>query len=236
MTTSDRPRAITFDAGQTLVELDTAMLSARLGERGVACTAAALERALPGAWKHHEAAVAAGAKHPWKEMMTALLEGAVVAGSAPHVDWLFDQQPTRNLWRRPVEGMRMLVEELHAARVPMAVLSNSEGRLEELLVELDWARLFVAIADSGRLGVSKPDPGIFAWTCERLGVAAEDVVHIGDSREADVEGAIAAGLRAVWFGPAARDLGDPRVVACADATALRRQLVAWRVLDGGRNA
>ena len=229
-------RALTFDAGPTLVELDTAMLAARLGERGVAVTEDALERALPDAWRHHEAAVAAGAKHPWKEMMTALLGGAGVAAPGPHVEWLWEQQPGRNLWRRPVRGMRALVEELAAAGVPIAVLSNSEGKLAELLDELGWAPHFVAIADSGALGIAKPDRGIFDWTCTQLGVPAAEVVHIGDSYEADIEGALGAGLRAVWFGPAARDLGDPRVVACVDAAALRRQLVAWHVFLEARTA
>ncbi len=41
---------VTFDAGQTLIELDTAMLAARLAERGVATTAAALAAAQPAAW------------------------------------------------------------------------------------------------------------------------------------------------------------------------------------------
>jgi hypothetical protein len=47
--------AVSFDAGQTLVELDAAMLVDRLFERGVAVTEAAIEAALPAAWRHHEA-------------------------------------------------------------------------------------------------------------------------------------------------------------------------------------
>jgi putative hydrolase of the HAD superfamily len=222
-------RAITFDAGQTLVELDTAMLAARCGERGLAVAAAAIDAALPGAWRHHEQAVAAGVPHPWQELMAAALRGA--AGEAPAipaiVEWLFAEQPRRNLFRRPVAGMRELVADLHGRGVPMAVVSNSEGRLAELLDELGWSRWFVAIADSGRLGVTKPDPRIFAWALERLGTTAAETVHIGDSFEADVEGALAAGLRAIWFGPAARATGDPRMAACHDAASLRARLDAW---------
>ena len=224
-------RAITFDAGQTLVELDTAMLAARCGERGLAVAAAAIDAALPAAWRHHEQAVAAGVPHPWQELMTAALRGA--AGDAPAipaiVEWLFAEQPRRNLFRRPVAGMRELVAELHGRGVPMAVVSNSEGRLAELLDELGWSRWFVAIADSGRLGVAKPDPEIFRWAAARLGVAPGAIVHVGDSREADVEGALGAGLRAVWFGPAARPLPDPRVASCADAASLRGALAAWGI-------
>jgi HAD superfamily hydrolase (TIGR01509 family) len=222
-------RAVTFDAGQTLVELDTTMLAARCAERGLIVDAAALDAAVPGAFRHHDALVARGATHPWKQVMERLLTGAGAdpAAAAPVVDWLFEQQPARNLFRRGIAGMRELVEDLHRRGVPMAVVSNSEGRLAALLDELDWSRFFVAIADSGVLGVAKPDPAIFAWTLERLGVPAGEVVHVGDSRGADVDGALAAGMRAIWFGPAAHDLGDPRVAACADAPALRARLDEW---------
>src|SRR5688572_25110480 len=77
--------AVTFDAGQTLIELDTAMLAQRLGERGIAADAGALEAALPGAWRTYDALLAAGrvghggggrATNGWKALMDALLAGA----------------------------------------------------------------------------------------------------------------------------------------------------------------
>ncbi|MCB9559945.1 MAG: HAD-IA family hydrolase [Kofleriaceae bacterium] len=221
--------AVTFDAGQTLVELDTAMLAARLAERGLDVAAAALDAAWPAAWRHHEAEVGRGARHPWRQLMAALLAGAGVPAAAldATVAWLWDQQATRNLWRRDVPGMRALVADLAAAGVPLAVVSNSEGHLAALLAELGWARWFVAIADSGVLGVAKPDPGIFAWAGARLGVAADAIVHVGDSRAADVVGARAAGLRAIWFGADATPLDDPGVVAARDAAATRAALAAW---------
>jgi putative hydrolase of the HAD superfamily len=56
-----------------------------------------------------------------------------------------------------------------------------------------------ALIVSEEAGVSKPDPAIFAIALERLGVVASDAVMIGDSWAADVEGAIGAGVRAIWF-------------------------------------
>ena len=47
--------------------------------------------------------------------------------------------------------------------------------------------------------MAKPDPRIFAIALERLGCAAADAVMIGDSWPADIEGARAAGVRAIWF-------------------------------------
>jgi HAD superfamily hydrolase (TIGR01509 family) len=223
--------AVSFDAGQTLVELDAAMLVDRLFERGVAVTEAAIEAALPAAWRHHEASIAAGARHPWRELMTALLDGADVEAEriAGLVAWLRDEQPRRNLWRRPVAGMRDLVEELHDRGVPLAVVSNSEGHLAELLAELGWARWFAVIADSGVLGVAKPDAAIFAWAADRLGVAPAAIVHVGDSREADVEGALGAGMHAIWFGAAARPIPHDHARTCHDAASLRAALAAWGV-------
>jgi putative hydrolase of the HAD superfamily len=110
--------------------------------------------------------------------------------------------------------------------VPVAVLSNSEGRLAELVEELGWSARFVAIADSGELGIEKPGRAIFAWTAARLGAPLERVAHVGDSLSADVEGALAAGMRAVWFrGDPARAaaLGDRAAVA-ADASETRAAL------------
>jgi FMN hydrolase / 5-amino-6-(5-phospho-D-ribitylamino)uracil phosphatase len=48
-------------------------------------------------------------------------------------------------------------------------------------------------------GVSKPDRRLFALAAERLGVAMGEMVHVGDSEEADVAGAIGAGAWAIRF-------------------------------------
>ena len=52
---------------------------------------------------------------------------------------------------------------------------------------------------SEEAGVSKPDPGIFEIALRRSGAMAAEAVMIGDSWTNDVEGARAAGIRAVWF-------------------------------------
>ncbi|KYF66438.1 HAD family hydrolase [Sorangium cellulosum] len=228
--------AVSFDFGQTLVELDTGLLSARLAERGITAFREQLDGAVDAGWRAYNEAIQRGfGGHPWKIMMRRLLEvGGVPAGALDAaVDWLWTEQPRKNLWRRPIAGMIDVVAELVQAGVPVAVLSNSEGRLDELVDELGWSARFVAVADSGRLGFEKPGREIFAWTAERLGAPLAAVVHVGDSLAADVEGALAAGMRAVWF------KGDPRraaqmphaerVAVCDDADSLRRALRAFGV-------
>jgi FMN phosphatase YigB (HAD superfamily) len=142
--------AVTFDAGQTLVELDPAMLARRLGERGVQVDAAALEAAVPAAWARYDEVIGRVAR-PWHVLMDALLEGAGCGdGRAALVAWLWDEQPRANLWRRPVAGMIELVDALRAAGVPVGVLSNSEGKLAELFDEIGWGGRFDVVIDSGR--------------------------------------------------------------------------------------
>ena len=151
---------ITFDVGQTLVELDLDFLCLRLGERGVSANVATLAAAAPAAWDHYDRLVDAGHEHPWHGLMDALLEGAGVAsGRAVLVDWLWSEQPRKNLWRQPIAPMVELARDLAARGIRLGIVSNSEGRLAELLVEIAIAEPFATVVDSGRFGIAKPDTG-----------------------------------------------------------------------------
>ncbi len=50
-------------------------------------------------------------------------------------------------------------------------------------------------------GIAKPDRGIFDLTWEKIGCQSSEVIHIGDSVENDVQGAINAGVTPVWYNP-----------------------------------
>ena len=227
--------AVTFDAGQTLIDLDTELLAARLAERGVTVAPAVLQAAAPQAWRQYDAAVAAGTGgHPWRVLMDALLAGAGQAHAPARgelVEWLWQEQPRKNLWRREVPGMFALARALRRRGLAVAVLSNSEGALAELFEEMGWAADFDVITDSGKVGVEKPDPRIFALTLARLGASAEHTVHIGDSWPADIEGARGAGLRAIWFGRHAmaseRALPPGQIGRASEAAEVARLLADW---------
>lgn len=82
-----------------------------------------------------------------------------------------------------------------AARVPVAALSNGNADLERIGV----AHLFAFQLGAREHGAAKPVASIFHAACERLGVAPEHVLHVGDHVEMDVAGAISAGLRGCWI-------------------------------------
>jgi putative hydrolase of the HAD superfamily len=89
------------------------------------------------------------------------------------------------------------LEALRAAGVRTVVVSNWDWSLHERLAETGLADLVDGALASAEVGSAKPDGGIFRSALELAGVAARDAWHVGDTPEADVAGARAAGLRPV---------------------------------------
>ena len=224
--------AVTFDFGQVLASFDPAFLVEKLRERGEDGDVARFEAALPVAWHAYGIALREGGHGAgaWKTFLrTVLVEGGSPgAAKEDLLDWLFVDQKRRNLWQKPVEGMIDVVRDLRRRGVPVAILSNSEGKLVELVAKLGWTGDFPVIADSGVLGFEKPGRAIFEWTADRLGVAIDRLVHVGDSWAADVEGALGVGARAVWF-PAAdeRELDRSRVLPARSVDDVRRAIASF---------
>ncbi len=103
--------------------------------------------------------------------------------------------------RRAVSGAAALLR-LVRARARVGIVSNN--LLDEQRDKLRVCGLtpYVdALVVSEEAGTPKPDPAIFALALERLGCEAPDAVMVGDSWAADIAGARAAGIRAIWFNP-----------------------------------
>ena len=120
------------------------------------------------------------------------------AGKIAHDLWFFEG--CEHLVR-PFDGCTELLAvlaELHKVGVitngpirPQAIKFRALGMMEHF-----HADLFVT---SEHAGCFKPDERIFRYALERAGVEPHEAVHVGDSLEADVAGALGAGMRAVWF-------------------------------------
>jgi FMN phosphatase YigB (HAD superfamily) len=79
-------------------------------------------------------------------------------------------------------------------------VSNSDGRVEEALQAAGLRSFFDVVVDSALIGVEKPDPRIFQAALQRLGVAPEEALYVGDLYSVDILGARAAGMEAVLLG------------------------------------
>jgi putative hydrolase of the HAD superfamily len=105
----------------------------------------------------------------------------------------------------------------------LVVVSNWDVSLHERLAETGLAGLVDGALASAELGVAKPDPAIFAEALDVAGARAEDAWHVGDSVEADVGGALAAGIRPVLVARDGAAGGVPAgVPAIASLTELPR--------------
>jgi putative hydrolase of the HAD superfamily len=117
-------------------------------------------------------------------------------------------------------------KQLHeiGERYPMAVISNADGKIEDVLRRRDIADCFRTITDSGLVGYEKPHPEIFRQALKSMNTTPEESLYVGDVYSVDYLGATSAGMQAVLMDvPGAyRDKGVPRVESLAELqTALR---------------
>lgn len=79
----------------------------------------------------------------------------------------------------------------------LAVISNFEEWLEEMLTAWEVTPLFDFLVVSGKEGIEKPEPRIFEIALEKAGVAPEESVYVGDNPRLDFEAAESMGMTGV---------------------------------------
>lgn len=82
----------------------------------------------------------------------------------------------------------------------LGLITNGESRLQNAKVDCSGLRPLLDLsAVSGDEGIHKPDARLFRRIAARLGVAAEDCLFVGDNVKNDIDGALSAGMQAVWI-------------------------------------
>jgi putative hydrolase of the HAD superfamily len=89
------------------------------------------------------------------------------------------------------------LQTLRRAGLTLGVCSNWGWELNAYLDEVGLLALIDSSVTSARAGARKPHPSIYATSVESLGVAADEVVFVGDSWEPDVRGPRRLGMTAV---------------------------------------
>jgi putative hydrolase of the HAD superfamily len=110
---------------------------------------------------------------------------------------------------------------LRSLGLRVVVVSNWDASLHERLEQTGLAKLVDGAVASAEFGHAKPAAAIFEHALALAGVPAEAALHAGDSVDADVAGALGAGLQAalvVRDGAARR--APPGVPAIASLTEL----------------
>jgi putative hydrolase of the HAD superfamily len=127
-------------------------------------------------------------------------------------------------WDQIVPGTRGILERIRS-RFRVAVISNADGRIEQVLARCAIADCFESITDSGIVGVEKPRREIFEAALRSMGARAEESLYVGDVYSVDYVGARDTGMDAVLFDVAGayRDRGVPRVESLEQLESWLRQ-------------
>ena len=114
---------------------------------------------------------------------------------------------------RLLPGATELLADLRGRRISLALISNGPSDMQRSGIRrLGLGDYFEVVLVSGdrEVGVRKPGRRIFGLACERLGVGAQEALMVGDDREQDIQGAVAAGMAALRVSdPGGRASGDP---------------------------
>lgn len=82
----------------------------------------------------------------------------------------------------------------------LGLVTNGASCLQrEKLAASGLGGYFEVVVAAGDVGAGKPDAAMFREALARLGAAAHDTTMVGDNLERDIDGALDAGLRAVWL-------------------------------------
>jgi len=131
-------------------------------------------------------------------------------------------------WSKVLPDTVPVLKKLKAAGYYLAVISNSDGSVEDELQRAGLDEYLEFVIDSSVVGVEKPHPEIFQMALERSGIKPGEAVYVGDTYPTDIGGAELAGLRGIlidWVG-AYPDANCPRITSLSELGDLVEQIRA----------
>jgi HAD superfamily hydrolase (TIGR01549 family) len=200
-------RAVVFDFGQTLVDSSEGFRAAEKEAQGKAFAALGLAdreefldlyRAIRTAFHSRsrfsrKAILEEVFRHYGKDPDPLLLEA-----------WEIDYWQRVQTMTRVFPEAEGILKKLRARGYRLALITNAQGQQAEGQHRLgnypELERLFEVVVVAGEGGIPpKPDPCPFRICLERLAIAPEEAVYVGDDWRIDVLGAGAVGMQPLWL-------------------------------------
>lgn len=190
---------VTFDVGGTLISPSPSVghvYADIAAQHGVKAEPAALNEGFREAWQvktdfdYSEEAWYGLVKHSFGPLAEKLPEAFFPAVYRRFID--------AEVWSVHEDALAVL-DELASRDFNLGVISNWDDRLRPLLKNLKLTPYFQAITVSCEVQFPKPNGVIFEQALRSLGAAPGAVLHVGDSREEDAEGARNAGLHGLYL-------------------------------------
>jgi 2-haloacid dehalogenase len=207
---TEKIRAVLFDADGTLFDFDRAQEISLYETLSLVEGSAEAERALP-IYRAHNHAV-------WAEYEQGLIDRDALRverfrrlKADFHFELSLEEASAAFLERLAtkaflLEGAVEAVRHCKSRGLTVALATNGfsavqRGRLSLSPLKDDFDGLFV----SEEMGAQKPQPEYFSKALSLLGLKAEDCLMVGDSPEADINGAKRAGMAAFWVNPQGKE-------------------------------
>jgi FMN phosphatase YigB (HAD superfamily) len=210
----DGLRFVFFDVGNTLLFPNRKRILAPLYERNIAPTNEQL-RELEIEIKHNfDDIVEHGGRADesfWSMFYRRLFEVLGLNDDALRQQLVANTRNSAN-WDQPRPGTSEALSKIRR-KYRTAVISNSDGKIADVVRRAGIADGFLSITDSGIVGKEKPHPLIFEIALKSVGAQPHESLYVGDVFSVDYCGATKAGMKAVLFDvPGAyRDKTVPRV-------------------------
>jgi len=200
--------AVLFDAGGVLVLPDPSVLRPLLVTYGGIDDTDTHRRAHYAGMAHKSRE--RSAERDWSSYNEVYVSSVGVSDDLiEHAAEVLDHTRSAHLWRWPIPETLTALSALAEAAVPMGVVSNASGQIEEALLRAGICQTgdgpgvaMRVVIDSYVVGVAKPDPSIFDHALPHFSEFDRSrILYVGDSVTMDIASARGAGLHPVLLDP-----------------------------------
>ncbi len=206
-------RAVFFDLAGTLITVRGGIghqYSSLAREFGVEVAPRAIDEAFANVFgaaggmvfaESGDDAIAALEKGFWREIVRASFARAAPRASfgsrfEEYFDKLFRHFATATPWE-VYPDVAPTLDALKEHRLLLGLVTNFDRRVFSLVEALGLGHYFDSVTVPSTAGAAKPERAIFDHALSIHGLRANQAVQVGDSFAEDVEGARAAGMRAI---------------------------------------
>ncbi|XP_070614317.1 haloacid dehalogenase-like hydrolase domain-containing protein 3 isoform X2 [Erythrolamprus reginae] len=206
-----RLRLLTWDVKDTLLRLQVTVgqsYSAEAQAFGLQVPAEALNRSFPQAhtsysqrFPNYGLGQGLSSKQWWLGVVLETFQLAGIHDSAvllPVAEKLYRDYSSPKNWEL-VPGAIEMLQWCQQQSIPMAVVSNSDRRVEEILSRCNLRQYFQFVLTSEEVGFAKPDRRIFLEALRSAKVEPQLAAHVGDHYVNDYLAARKAGLHSFLF-------------------------------------
>jgi putative hydrolase of the HAD superfamily len=209
-----RPTALFFDVGNTLLFPNRKLMLRALHDRQIFPSEELLQQVERQSKNEFDSLLEnnSSVDHGfWHIYYSHLLEKLQLSDNRVCTDLVSRTRVSAN-WCEIKPSTREILERL-GRNYRLAVISNADGKIADVLARCGIADLFETITDSGIIGREKPHPAIFESAVRSLNVHPGESLYIGDVYSVDYLGATRIGMQAILFDVAGayRERNLPRV-------------------------